>query len=98
MVGYSYTAPGVYHAFSYSSGTMTDLNSLTTNLPDGFVLDQASAINSLGDIAGYGENSLGQDEAFLLTPTPEPASLALLAVAGLGMLLLKRGRKLGVRS
>ena len=94
-MGYAETASGARHAFSYSNGTMTDLNSLTTNLPAGFVLDQASAINSLGDIAGVGTNSAGQEEAFLLTPVPEPTGVSLLAlgIAGmLGMLLLKRRR------
>ena len=74
---------------------MSDLNSLTTNLPTGFVLTNATGINSLGDIVGYGTNSAGQQEAFLLTPVPEPGALTLLALGGLG-LLLKRGKKLGV--
>ncbi len=98
VVGQARTASGsgAYRAFSYSNGTMADLNSLTTNLPAGFLLTDASAINSIGDIVGDGTNSAGQEEAFLLTPVPEPATLAVLALGGMG-LLLKRGKKLRVR-
>ena len=96
VVGEADASSGYRHAFSYANGTMAGLNSLTTNLPTGFVLNQAGTINSFGDIVGYGTNSAGQTEAFLLTPVPESAAITLLALGGLG-LLLKRGKRLGFR-
>ena len=87
VVGYS----GNY-AFVYSNGTLTNLNTVTANLPVGFSLTSANAINLSGDIVGYGTNAAGQVQAFLLTPiaTPEPTSLALLAVGGLALLMRRR--------
>ena len=75
VVGKADNAVGNFHAFSDSNGVMSDLNNLTTNLPVGFVLTNATGINSLGDIAGVGTNSAGQQEAFILTPVPEPGAL-----------------------
>jgi hypothetical protein len=47
-------------------------------------------INDVGQIVGAGIDGLtGHNEAFLLTPTPEPATLALLA-AGAAALLARR--------
>ena len=54
-------------AFLYSNGRMADLNSLV-NPDSGWILAQANAINDSGQIVGYGANSSGQSDAFLLTP------------------------------
>ena len=54
------------HAFLYSGGVMSDLNSLVKNLPTGIgdLLVAAAAINDRGQIIA---NSL-DSHAFLLTP------------------------------
>jgi len=66
---------------------MQDLNNLIpANV--GWVLQEATGINDLGQVSGYGTIG-GQTHGFLLTPAPEPASVALLAIAG-GALLLRR--------
>jgi probable HAF family extracellular repeat protein len=57
--------PPVYRAFVYTNGRMLDLNSVTS--APGWTLEEATAINASGQIAGYGTNSAGQF-AFLLTP------------------------------
>ncbi len=96
VVGMSDVSSGAYHAFVDSNGAMSDLNNLTVNLPNTFLLKDAYAINSFGDIVGVGYNNSWpqHNEAFLLTPTPEPGALAMLGIAGAGMLLL--GRRRGV--
>jgi probable HAF family extracellular repeat protein len=54
------------------------------------LLVNANAINDYGQIAGIGWNSAGMEHAFLLTPTPEPTTLFLLALGGLAMLRRRR--------
>lgn len=49
-------------------GTVIDLNTVLDSDSSGFVLQYANAINDRGQIVGYGVNSLGQQEGFLLTP------------------------------
>lgn len=72
---------------------MTDLNSL---LPagSGWVLGQATAINDLGQIVGFGSIN-GQTHAFLLNTAdsgvPEPTSLALVGL-GSALVVLMRGK------
>jgi probable HAF family extracellular repeat protein len=83
VVGYSYTNSGYEHAFLYSNGAMTDLNSLL--ITPGWTLTNADAINDNGLIVGYGTNPAGQTRAFLLTPIPEPSTLALLGVGAISL-------------
>ena len=66
------------HAFLYSNGIMTDLNSLIDpNLQ--LTLTAATATNDLGQIVANGDDN----RAYLLTPVPEPGAWALFGVSGL---------------
>jgi hypothetical protein len=72
------------HAFLYSGGVMTDLNTLI-DPTSGWVLQTAQAINDSGQITGYGIIG-GQTHAFLLTPIPEPSSVVLAALGFAGFI------------
>jgi probable HAF family extracellular repeat protein len=87
VVGRS-TVGSVDHAFLYDGSTMLDLNSLVT-LPAGWTLTEAWDINNAGQIVGYA-NFNGLNRAFLLTPVPEPASVAGFCL--LGMMFLRRSK------
>ena len=57
-----------YDAAIWQSGVITGLNTLYAPvLPSGFVLDNATAIDNNGDIAGYGHDANGHNvQAFVL--------------------------------
>lgn len=104
IVGYSYTTGNAgYHAtmWTMKNGTMvlTDLNTLIDPAL-GFTLTDATAINNNGQIVGYGTNSLGVQDAFVLNTVaavPEPSEwLLMLTGFGLTGLFAVRRRKSAV--
>ncbi len=64
---------------------MIDLNDLIPS-NSGWMLADAKAINDSGQIVGYGFDINGEQHAFLLTPIPEPSTLALLSLAFISFL------------
>lgn len=100
IVGYSILSGNDYATLWDQNGKIYDLNSFldTEEVKAGWVLTNAVAINDLGQILGFAENTspgLFTRGSFLLTPTPipEPESYAMLA-AGLGVIgFVARRRK-----
>jgi probable HAF family extracellular repeat protein len=78
VVGRIATSSGGYDAALWQNGTVTDLNKLYAGiLPAGFTLNNATAIDDQGDIAGYGTDaSNNTNQAFVIyAPTPGDANL-----------------------
>ena len=89
IVGEAYNnGIGTYHAFVYENGQMLDLNNLIP-AGSGLTLTDAQAINDYGQIVANG-NYGGENQAFLLTPVPEPATGALLAASLTGWAVCRR--------
>lgn len=68
IVGMTYPAQSVQHAFLYRAGTMLDLNNHVNNL-SGWSLWSAAAINDLGQIVCFAHGPAGEEEIVLLNPT-----------------------------
>lgn len=73
--------------FLYREGVWTYLNALIDPL-SGWVLTSGNGINDSGQITGRGLLN-GQERAFLMTPVPEPSSIALAAIALVGLATLR---------
>jgi probable HAF family extracellular repeat protein len=67
IVGSAFVNEDDYHAFIRQNGVMRDLNSLLDASAAGWVLEEAYAINDLGQIIGTGSFG-GQTHGFLLSP------------------------------
>jgi len=93
VVGASLIHDGPQHAFLYNNGAMIDLNSAIVNSLDGFTLMDAPGINDHGQIVATGLDVNGREQALLLTPVPEPSSVAMIGVGLWILLIVKRWRK-----
>jgi probable HAF family extracellular repeat protein len=74
VVGTASTASNGSHAFIYESDVMGDLNEMISPAA-GWVLTEATAINSAGQIVGRGVIN-GETHAFLLNPSTPPPDAA----------------------
>jgi hypothetical protein len=72
---------------------MQDLTSLLDASGAGWSLEFAIEINDSGQITGVGINPAGMTHAFLLTPVPEPSTLALGGLSLLLVALLRLSRR-----
>lgn len=70
----------------------TQMRSLSDLVPAGWTITNAVGINDAGQIAANGSFDGGPSHALLLTPVPEPGSLALLGAAAGGWALRRRKR------
>ena len=79
-------------AWIWDDGTLADLNELVP-ANSGWFLESAEDINNCGQIVGVGRLN-GVDHGFLLTLVPEPSSLSVLtlALAGVGIGVVRRRR------
>ena len=83
VVGCSYLSASDSHAFIWDESLgMRDLNLLLDEPGTGYTLFTAKGINNQGQIVAYGRTPTGMMHSFLLTPVPEPATVWLLALAG----------------
>jgi probable HAF family extracellular repeat protein len=73
----------------YANGSWTSLASLI-DPQDGVTVAAAGAVNDAGQIAFIGDGPDGLEHAYLLSPTPEPATLSLLALGGLAAMKRRR--------
>jgi probable HAF family extracellular repeat protein len=89
VVGWSQLSNLTQHSFLYTDGVMWDLDYLTGS-DTGWQFKEATDINDLGQIVGYGINPLGQEHAFLLNPIPEPSAPVFLFVTATGILFRRR--------
>jgi probable HAF family extracellular repeat protein len=69
VVGTGHTLTGAIHGFIWDSiNGMRDLNGVVTNLPAGWRLVSANAINDNGLIVGNATDASGKSHGYILTP------------------------------
>ena len=84
IVGSCETSDSGTHACFYYNVVTTNLNEVIAPV-SGWTLYEADAINDSGQIAGTMINASGQLHAYLLTPVPEPSTLALLGISAVAL-------------
>jgi probable HAF family extracellular repeat protein len=88
-----YSSSNGDHGYLWQDGQFYDLNNIASAGP-GNVFATAEGINDQGQIVGLYLNSSGIYGGYLLTPVPEPACVAGMAI-GVASLTRRRGRRGG---
>jgi probable HAF family extracellular repeat protein len=76
----------------WDGSQVLDLNTLTLDRPVAWIMTSATAVNDSGMIVGTATDAMGDSHAFLLTPVPEPSTVAmwLLGLAALNACMRRR--------
>jgi hypothetical protein len=91
IVGFYVDGNGVQHGYTDMNGVFASFD------PAGSANTTINGVNSAGQLVGFAtidDNVVG----FLATPTPEPASWALLGIAGLVLMLVRIPRRRGAKN
>ena len=70
-----------------------DLNNMLDSSGTGWTLKGCRDINNAGQIVGGGISPHGSQHGYLLTPIPEPSTLALFTMSALALLAYARRRR-----
>ena len=76
-----------------STHGLQGIDSLLDPASSSWTVWSANAINSNGQIVGWGEYNLGQQQAVLLTPVPEPGTRVLAGLGAIGLVTHARRRR-----
>ncbi len=91
VVGYSRLSGGSFNGFIWDTENgMQNLNGLVEAIPSGWFVEFTSAINESGQIVGTARDQNGVRHAILLNPVPEPNSFVFIAMATMGMIMVRR--------
>lgn len=84
------SGPMSSHGWVWDSALgLRDLNTVTTGIPSGWAITDATGINDQGQIVGFADNGVNAGAAVRLDPVPEPSSIIACGI-GLAFLLGKK--------
>jgi probable HAF family extracellular repeat protein len=90
VVGYVGTGNGVGYGFLYSGGVMYAIEDYLDSASSNWQIESLVTINNGDWIAGEGRFNGGPLHTVLLTPVPEPSTIALLTLGVFGLLARRR--------
>lgn len=91
IVGSFYSNAQGSRGFIYTDGSMKDLNLLLdSNSSSTWTIQAARAINNSGQIAADGYDNSGRVSSLLLTPIPEPSTIAMFLIGISALLVIWR--------
>jgi probable HAF family extracellular repeat protein len=100
IIGITFDETGAFYTGAFlwtSTGGMQGITTLLDSSGDGWFIEEVYGINNAGQIAAYGRSSPSDryHHALLLTPIPEPSTLAMVScgLAIVAVVGLRRGRQ-----